>query len=155
MKKKRINTIKAFLLCAILLTLIFIFVQSMIPAEKSSEQSNIVGDIIEEIIPPETKPGEFVQTNLRKLAHFFEFAVLGAEVAVYVCLFMRKASIVSLSYITALTVALCDETIQIFSGRGPSVRDVWIDFSGFVFASAVIYAVAVIIFLMQRKTKKN
>ena len=29
-----------------------------------------------------------------------------------------------------LLAALTDETIQIFTGRGPQVQDVWLDFAG-------------------------
>lgn len=43
------------------------------------------------------------------------------------------------SAITALFVALTDETIQIFSNRGSQVQDVWLDFFGACVGSLVVY----------------
>ena len=37
-----------------------------------------------------------------------------------------------------LLAAFLDETLQIFSGRGSMVADVWLDFAGVVFGVAVI-----------------
>ena len=41
-----------------------------------------------------------------------------------------------------------DETIQIFSGRGSAIRDVWLDFSG---AAAAILILAAIRVLFSRR----
>jgi len=78
------NITKIALIILIFATVAFIFARSLKTPEKSSAESDKVGDIVEEVIPPETKPGEFVQVNLRKIAHFVEFAALGIEVAIYV-----------------------------------------------------------------------
>ena len=40
--------------------------------------------------------------------------------------------------VNCLIVAFLDETIQIFSGRGPMVSDIWIDLAGGVFGSLII-----------------
>ena len=94
MKNLRYKTILRLLVILLIIsTLAFIFIQSMLPPEKSSEQSSAVGEIIEEIIPPETPVGGYVQTNIRKIAHFVEFAALGAEVAVFVILFLKKRNL--------------------------------------------------------------
>ena len=37
-----------------------------------------------------------------------------------------------------LLAAFLDETLQLFSGRGSMVADVWLDFAGVVFGVAVI-----------------
>ena len=149
------KTASILLLLFIIATLLFIFIQSMLPPEKSSQESGAVGEIIEEIIPPDTKPGAFIQINLRKIAHFVEFALLGAEISLYIILFTRKNIFVLLSFPTALMIAFFDETIQIFSGRGPAVLDVWIDFAGFTSASVIFYTVAVIIRYMCKNVNKN
>ena len=132
---------KISLLCLIAATLLFIFIQSMIPPETSKAESDAVGGFIEEIIPPDTEVGAFVKVNLRKIAHFTEFFILGLEVSIYLILFTKKPHLKLLSLPTALITAFFDESIQMFSGRGPSVFDVWIDFFGFFFASAVSYSV--------------
>lgn len=137
---------KYILLIMIVATLAFIFIQSLLPPEKSSEESSTVGEIIGEIIPPETPTGEYIQTNLRKLAHFTEFALLGAEMSLYILLFVKHIKYSLLSLPSALLVALFDETVQIFSGRGPAIKDVWIDFSGFVFSAVIFHTVAAVVF---------
>ena len=41
-------------------------------------------------------------------------------------------------------VAFADETIQVFSGRGAEIKDVWLDFSGYVCALFLSFVVFVI-----------
>ena len=144
MSDKRLDLKRLFqigMLCLIAATLLFIFVQSILPPETSGAESDAVGDFIGEIIPPETELGGFVQINLRKIAHFVEFSALGLEASIYLVFFTKNRNFKLFSFPTALITALFDETIQIFSGRGHSVLDVWIDFSGFVFASVTVYFV--------------
>lgn len=148
------NIVKSILFLLVILTLVFIFVQSMLPPEKSAEQSSAVGEIIEEIIPPETPVGGYVQTNLRKIAHFVEFAVLGVWVTLLVVFFYRRKIFVLSSFGFALLIALFDETIQIKSGRGASVSDVWLDFFGFTSAAVIIYTVSVLIIFIKAKRKQ-
>ena len=155
MSVKTMKIIKILLLVLIALNVAFIFVQSLLPPEESSKESSTVGDIIEEIIPPDTKPGAFVQTNLRKIAHFVEFASLGAFVSLYLILFARKHAFVALSFPSALLVGFLDETLQLFSGRGASVKDVWIDFSGFLSASLIFYTGYLLICLIRKQVNKS
>lgn len=155
MKTKYLCAMKVLLLLLILATLIFIFVQSMIPPKKSQAQSDKIGEIVGEIIPPETPAGDYVQSNIRKIAHFVEFFALGCEVSLYVILFLPRVRWGLLSLPTALFVAFCDESIQMFSGRGPSIKDVWIDFGGFFIASMIFYTVAIIAVLIYRKCKQK
>lgn len=147
------NIIQLLVILLIISTLAFIFIQSTLPPEKSSEQSSAVGEIIEEIIPPETPVGGYVQTNIRKIAHFVEFAVLGAEVAVFTVLFLRKKTYVFSSFGFGFFVAFLDETIQIFSDRGPAVTDVWLDFFGFASFAVLVYTVSVLILYINSKRK--
>lgn len=147
--------LKIFLLVLIALNLAFIFIQSVIPPEQSSKESSAVGDVIEEIIPPETKPGEFIQINLRKIAHFVEFATLGALVAAYLFIFMRRRIAIITSFPTALIVGFFDESIQLFSERGASVKDVWIDFLGFACASLIFYTVCLLVSLIRKNVNNG
>ena len=155
MRARSMKIIKYALLILILLNLVFIFLQSALPPEESSKESDTIGDIIEEIIPPDTKPGEFIQTNLRKIAHFVEFASLGALVSTYLILFYRKRAAILLSFPSALMTGFFDETIQLFSGRGTSVKDVWIDFFGFACASVLFYTVWLIFSLIRKNVNKS
>ena len=148
------NIVKLTLFLLIILTLAFIFIQSMLPPEKSAEQSGAVGEIIEEIIPPETPVGGYVQTNLRKIAHFVEFAVLGIWVTLLVVLFYRRKPFIFSSFVFAILMGLFDETIQIKSGRGASVSDVWLDFFGFASSAVIIYTVSALTIFIKAKRKQ-
>ena len=135
------NIIHAVILILLMINLAFIFIQSALPPEESAETSDKVGDIVEEIIPPETKPGAFIQINLRKIAHFVEFACLGLLSSIYVIFLGWRKDRALFSLALAPLVALLDETLQIFSGRGSSVKDVWIDSAGFFTAAILFYTV--------------
>ena len=140
--KTKIYKIGRYVLIALIVAAILhAFVQSALPPETSAAESNKVGEIIEEIIPPETKPGAFVQKNLRKLAHFTEFFFLGAFTSLYVVFYWNKKSAYCVQLPFGLFVGLLDETIQIFSKRGASVTDVWIDTAGYLSASVIVFAV--------------
>ena len=126
------------LIFLIIATVAHAFYQSSLPMKESAAASDKVGEIIEEIIPPETKPGEYIQKNLRKLAHFTEFFFLGLWTSLYVVFYYRKQG----GFISLLPfgmgVALLDETVQIFSKRGSSVKDVWIDTLGYTTALLLV-----------------
>lgn len=150
---------------AFVATVIFIFVNSAIPPEKSEEQSDRVSEIISTVIPPETDLGQFILTYIRKIAHFTEYGLLGIEISVYVFIYMkRRAAWGAASLAVPLAVGFTDESIQIISGRGPSISDVWIDIGGFATFSLITYAsltalyflVKLIVFTVKRaKEKRN
>ena len=140
------------LIILIIATVLFIFINSMLPPNASTEQSDAVAEIIGTIIPKDTDFGSFVQQYIRKIAHFTEYGLLGIEIAIYVVLFVNKRLKCALLNIllTPLVVGFVDETIQIFSDRGPSVSDVWIDVGGFVFFSLVAYLILGVIYILTR-----
>ena len=144
------KSVQILLVLLIIATIAHAFYQSSLPPQKSVEESNKVGEIIEEIIPPDTKPGEYVQKNLRKLAHFTEFFALGLWCTLYVVLFYRRAGGFSLTVPFGMICALLDETVQIFSKRGASVKDVWIDVFGFFCAFLIVIFVFLCVLLIRR-----
>ena len=144
MDKRKI--IRYSLLLLIAATLIFIFTNSLLPPEVSSEESDAVSEILEVILPEDTEIQEFVIGNIRKIAHFTEFAVLGAEI--FALLALESLSIGKCGMYTSfgsLFLAFIDETLQIFSKRGPTILDVWIDFLG---AACSILLGLIILFLI-------
>lgn len=145
------NVIHVIILLLLSFNLAFIFIQSALPPDKSEETSDKVGEIVGEVIPPETKPGEFIQINLRKIAHFVEFFTLGVLSSLYVKFLGGGVKKIALSLAFAPTVALVDETLQLFSERGSSVKDVWIDTFGFFTAAAIFYTVAAITKIIIKK----
>lgn len=151
MKSRILFYVKIFLILAIVSTLIFTFYQSAQPMEKSAEISENFGEMIEPIIPSDTPVGSYVHDNLRKIAHFFEFFALGAEVCLYVSLFLRQRNFIVASLLAAPFTALFDETIQVFSARGASVVDIWIDIGGYATAAALIYFASLIVLCVKKR----
>ena len=96
-----------------------------------------------------------MQKNLRKIGHFVEFAILGTEVALFVLFFARKLRYGIFSLIFSPLVALFDETIQIFSNRGPSITDVWIDTAGFISFGALVYLLYFTVIFTKKKLGKK
>ena len=85
---------------------------------------------------------------VRKMAHFTEFACLGG----LSCGLLATARTVKLHpffhvWAGGFFVAAIDETIQIFTGRGSQLQDVWLDFAGF---SAGLLAVLLVRALVLR-----
>ena len=160
MKNKVIFCFRLLLIASIICTLCFTFYQSLLPPEQSSEVSEGVSDAIEPIIPSDTPTGAYVHTNLRKIAHFVEFATLGLEVSLYVIFFLpsfkasarAKIKFILHSYAAAPFVALLDETIQVFTGRGPAIADVWLDTAGFFLLATLSYLVYLaVVFVRHRR----
>ena len=154
------NILRYVLLLVILGTVVFIFANSMLPPAKSAEQSDTVKDIIVEILPDDSKAESFVEEYIRKIAHFTEYGLLGVEVAVYLMLFSRRSwRTLATGLLTPFFVGFTDETIQRFSGRGPSIDDVWIDVGGFVLfyilALAVLFAILLAIKMIRAKINSN
>ncbi len=122
------------LVVLIVLTLCFIWGNSLQSREVSSGASNRLLDLVNRflsILGFELK-NDFL---LRKLAHFCEFALLAVEI--FLLLLIRKGRGAGRAALICLAVAFVDEGIQHFSGRACRLSDVMIDFSGAV--SGVIH----------------
>ena len=141
----RIKYLLGWVLLALIVgTVAFIFVNSALPPEVSAEQSGTVGGIIAEIIPPDTDLGAFIQEYLRKIAHFTEYGLLGIEISLLVFFYFKRRILFGCSAAAVpFFIGFIDESIQILSGRGPSISDVWIDIGGFITFSLLSYAVLV------------
>ncbi|MBQ7923831.1 MAG: VanZ family protein [Clostridia bacterium] len=127
------------LLCVGLLT--WIFSNSLQPAETSSAQSAGVVEIVQEVVsvfapdsPIATATGEDYDTLhsvIRTLAHFTEFAVLGA---LFVCCwrsYTAKKAYLALPIAGICVTPVVDELLQTFSdGRAMELADVFVDMLG-------------------------
>ena len=120
-------------LCAVLLTvnLVFIWGNSLLPAELSSAFSQWVKGILQMLFPGSLS-GEGGSGLVRKLAHFCEFCTLGVLLTWLFGMLCRKMVLSKgLPLLCGAAAAGIDETIQCFvPGRGPSLRDVGIDTLG-------------------------
>ena len=125
-----IRTPKRMRLCAALLVcnLVFIWGNSLLPGEISGAFSSWVKSLLAPIFPILGQEGSSGGFLLRKLAHFTEFAALGAWLS---WLFGMLAKGILFPFIWGAAAACVDETIQMFvPDRGPGIRDVLIDCGG-------------------------
>ena len=111
----------------------------MLNMEDSSTESGWVLAMVGPVLKVIVGPGNVTMHFVRKLAHFTEYFVLGVELELYLKRKWLKA--VGIGF----AVAFMDETIQMFSGRGPLISDVWLDFFGCITAVAVVGCVMWII----------
>ena len=123
------RTDKRLRLCIILLVcnLIFIWGNSLLPGEVSGAFSNWVKAVLVQLFSgdPNLSAGGGL---LRKVAHFTEFAALGACLAWLHGMLQMGAL---RPFFWGVLAAAVDETIQRFvPDRGPSIRDVCIDSAG-------------------------
>jgi VanZ family protein len=135
----------------IILTLALIWGHSLLGREASSEESGFVMELLEPDLEMVVGEGNVTEFLVRKLAHFTEFFVLGLELLTF---FAYRKPLFPQAFLLALThgffAAFLDETIQIFSGRGPMIQDVWLDVSGFAVGSLLMLGI-----MVWRKHRKN
>lgn len=136
----------------IALTLAFIWSNSMQSRAVSGGMSGSLKTWLEQLL--HTEISEFL---LRKAAHFSEYGLLGVEFSLLLGLqhdkngknFQHGRNLLDFPLIGMLC-AVTDETIQIFSGRGSLVADVWIDTAGF----STGFFLIVLLFLFINHCKK-
>jgi len=143
---------------AILLTVGFIFSNSIKSPEESSKQSQEVVDTLRPIVDPNGQVSDKDLTHkVRKSAHFLEFALLGFELSLLTFFAKKRFSVNALIYSASscLLVATLDEYIQHFTDRGSSVTDVMIDtlgsVTGIVLGLAIAFTVALTARIISKK----
>lgn len=158
MTEKRRRTIFIITFSVLLaFTLGLIWGNSVRDANKSADQSSAVYEEVKTAtttVVGEERAEEFFSRftlkDFRKLAHVIEYFVLSIEVACLFCVIFgaKKTTLkyLPVSILSGIFTAVIDETVQIFSNRGSSVADVWVDASGYVIGTlvaTVIIAIAV------------
>lgn len=136
-----------------ILTVLFIFSRSLSGMEESAKESNKVQEIVEPILEPVVGEGNVTDHLVRKLAHVTEFMVLGVELSA-LSLLIGKHS-VGYTVLAAVSTALCDETIQLFSKRGSQVQDIWLDISGAILGAILVLLARYLYKLIIHIVKKN
>ncbi len=119
MKQRKILPFAMFFLI-----LVFIWGQSILPPSASDSQSHWIASYLVKWFGNDV---DYVNHIVRKCAHFTEFAALGA---VSFWLYGKRKWGYVLAGMIGFGCAFLDETIQIFSSRGPAISDVWLDLSG-------------------------
>lgn len=149
---KASKLLRAVLLILIICTVLFIWAHSCLGKEASSAQSGWVRDFLQNLVDLLGLPVQVTSHVTRKLAHFLEFFLLGLEVTLYgICgRALDRHDVVWIPG-TVFLVAFMDETIQIFSGRGPAIADVWLDIAGGVTAMLLVFALYYLASACKRK----
>lgn len=149
-KKRKILTVIFSVLT--LLTLAFIWGNSALSKDSSSEVSGGLFDKVKFIFDFVFGKDVITHHLFRKFAHVTEFAVLSVEInLIFVSSKGLKFRYAFISFLLAVIVASIDETIQIFSNRGPAVKDVLIDGIG----NTVILIAFVIANIIKFKKQKS
>ena len=134
--KKRLRLCIALLICNI----VFIWGNSMMPAEISKAISGFARDVVSAIFGGVGMGGEetFGEGILRKIAHFIEFTCLGALLC-WLFSMLKKHRLFALG--CGFAAACVDETIQLLvPGRGPRITDVLLDSVGVACGIALLLA---------------
>ena len=98
---------------------------------------------------------------VRKAAHFSEFALLGllsACLLLYISSALRKLKLwltLTAPAVFTLLYAISDEVHQIFSGRGPRVTDVLIDFAGALCGILLIHGIVCLVARGKKREKST
>ena len=138
---------------ALAFTLGFIWINSCLSQSTSASESGGIYLTVKPMLDAIFGKDVITHIIFRKFAHFSEFFALGMEICVLYCLIygVNKDKVVQIIS-AGLFVAVIDESIQILSNRGPAVIDVLIDYSGYLTACAISFAV---IWLIERRSKKK
>ena len=131
---------------ALLLTIWFIFSNSMETAASSSNSSRAVLEFLQGSLRRLGRPGlaaRLSENLVRKAAHYCEYSLLGFWLMSGTRLFSDRLRHAAWPALLGVLTALSDETIQLFyAGRGSRVTDVWIDFAGVLTGMLVSLALA-------------
>lgn len=141
---------KKLLTVLLILTLSFIWGNSLLSRDTSTSESLFILRVVTPFLELFMGQGNVTEHFVRKLAHFCEFAALGAELLLLFdirCQCLRQPLLLSVSH--GLFAALADETIQLFSGRSSQVSDVLLDTAG---ALSGALLVLIVLFICGRKS---
>lgn len=152
MTKKRKAAV-AVLTVLLLANLCFIWGNSLVSRSDSHDLSVGVLGFLPGFLRDLYPDREQLVHIVRKAAHFTEFACLGG-LSCGLLAATRAVKRHPFFHVWAggFFVAAIDETIQIFTGRGSQLQDVWLDFAGF---SAGLLAVLVVRAVVLRSKPKE
>ena len=150
MKKQTIWRI--LLLMLIAATLLFIWKNSLMPKEDSLEDSEAVTGFLRPLLGFFIGEENVTDHFVRKLAHFTEFGILGAEFSCF-ALLVTKRRLHGLFHclFAGLLAAVIDEALQLLTDRGSQVQDVLLDFIGVTIAVCIVHLLA---YLFGRRKRK-
>ena len=165
--RKRIRLFRFLTTALCLLTIGFIFFNSLQTGEESSAQSSKVVQTVQEaiaVVAPESplvsaegEAYELLHEGVRNAAHFCEFALLGFFAFFCYFSYTKEKKWLHIPLIGFAAVAGLDEGLQtLTAGRGAEWKDFFLDFSGaccgFLFG---VCAVCLIFYICTRIKRKK
>ena len=152
LKKK--NILRIIFTVITVLVMVFIFVQSAMPDEQSAKESDLIVEIITDIMNKthiEVTNLELISYLVRKVAHFTEYTVFGLSLGLTANAYFGTKWWISLSsWGFGVLYAATDEYHQTFvPGRYGSVKDVIIDSMGLALGVVITY------FIFHKKSKET
>lgn len=152
------------LLIAMIANMVLVFMFSAENKEDSGDRSRGMTEAVVKVIvkdydtlPPteQEKTLETFHRPIRKIAHFCEFGLLGFLCGAFQQALGKGRSRVRWAFPAAfcLLYAISDEVHQIFSGRGPAITDVLIDFAGSMTGICTIHLILLVAGLIIKKRK--
>lgn len=149
----KVKILRCVLIVLIAATLVFIWSNSLQPREDSLEDSESVTNWVRPLLGALIGEENVTVHLVRKLAHFTEFALLGAELSCLSLLSAKRRLRGLLSCLAAgLFVGAIDESLQLLGDRGAQVQDVLLDFSGVL---AAVLAIHLLAYLYSRRRTKD
>ncbi len=154
--KDRQQTVKRrVLIVLLLLTLAFIWGQSLLSRQDSARESGAVLEFFRPLLSLLFGSENITEHLVRKLAHFSEYTLFGIELLlVFKSGKKRKLYAWPAALLSGLAAAAVDEILQIFSGRGPAVSDVLLDFAGVFTGSVLALAVCAAAGAVRRRKER-
>ncbi len=141
-----LKTKKYIFISVIILTVAFIWSNSLKVGDDSMNQSNFIKELIVSFFSNFgiNLENTFFIDFIRKFAHFFEYFILGLELAIYKNIFhksSKKASFIAV--LIGVLVGCVDETIQLIPSlqRSGEILDALIDCAGVLVAWLVVNCV--------------
>lgn len=143
--------------------ILFIFSNSLTPADESSAESGFVLRLVHQAIHAVGLTAPWLTEHIiRKCAHFGEYTVLG------ILLFQSMnhlgvgaAARRQLHMLLIFFVPFVDETLQLFTeGRSGQISDVWLDMSGVITGTILYLCICLLVTGKaergrRRKTRRN
>ena len=151
MERSRISKFRVFQWVLLALTLAFIWGHSCMPVEDSAAESGFVMELIRPFLEIFVGRGNVTDHLVRKIAHFVEFAALGAQFELLRRGLNVKGAPRSLG--PGFLCAFLDESIQLLSDRGAMIIDVWLDSCGVLFGILAAFALRKAARALRRKER--
>lgn len=147
MRSRSTLTIRILVIFFFVIWVSFIFGNSFLTGRVSSDVSNLVMSVLQNIIDFIRIPVQLSLNFVRNIAHLTEFAVLGISLMVILSIFTeRLLKNITVPLFLGLLIPVIDEFIQLsVNGRSSSIIDIVIDFSG-VLIGIVLYIIVTYIF---------